>query len=139
MRLYIIWWQWQYLSFLLPFARYYRSQCAWPWPWSLRMEQGQIQVCQSKDHMRLSMLTIATFSLTNTVCEIITFERPNVLDSNLDIENDGKGRWRLGSKLADERALSKWIRAQKEIVLLGSVVCSQYIIVHFVTCVHTAF
>ena len=48
-----------------------------------RMVQYEMQIFQSKGHMRLSMIAIAMFVLSVSVCEIITFELPNVHDSNL--------------------------------------------------------
>ena len=35
-----------------------------------KMSQGQMQICQSKGHLRLSVLAIATFAPSVTVCEI---------------------------------------------------------------------
>ena len=49
----------------------------------IRMSQCQIWISQSKGPMRLSLLAIAVYVLSVTVCEIITFELDHVFDSNL--------------------------------------------------------
>ena len=40
-------------------------------------------LCKLKSHIRLSVLAIAMFVLLVTVCDIIAYELPSVLDSNL--------------------------------------------------------
>ena len=73
-----------------------QSICAWPWPWPLEWAKVKCKYVNRKAYATSHVLAIAWFVLTVTVFEIITFELPNVIDSNLwPWKWKSQGRWRF--------------------------------------------
>ena len=84
------------------------------------------------DRPQAAFYVLAMFVLSLTVCEMITYALPNVLDRNL-----WPWKWRSRTltilwKSPGECTLSTCIRATK-LALLGPAFYSQYMIVHFAT------
>ena len=81
--------------------------------------------------MRVSVLAMVIFVVSVTVCEIITFELPKVLDSNL-----WPWKWRSMTltncmKIIRQRSDEGILSTCKKMAPLGPAACSQYIIVYF--------
>ena len=99
---------------------------------TFRMGQGQMQICPSKGHVRLSVLAIECLFYLSSFARYSRMNSPNVLHSNL-------WPWKLMSrtlanfKLANERILSTCIYVPK-LALFGPAVCSRR---HFVADVRT--
>ena len=75
-----------------------------------RIDQGQMLIYRSRGCIRLSVLAIAVFVLSATVCQMITFELPNVVYSNnKDVHNFDDNVGPTLSTFAKKRRL--WIQS----------------------------